>query len=406
MARRSTTSRIEFTHELDETTEVWQDCGTEESRGKQVQGLKERSHCHKWPDESRLDKKARKRLLIASFLCLIFMVGELVGGYFAHSLAVMSDAAHLLTDFASFMIGLMALHLSSRPSTARFNFGWYRAEVLGALLSIIMLWTIAAVLVYSGVQRIQNENYKIDATIMLITSVTGVVYNIIMAISLHQHDHGHGHSHSHSSSQRERSMSTTSLLSPDNGYAIGDHYGSMTRTENNHTQVPSSQSPKKTSNINVRAAFIHVLGDLCQSVGVLVAAIIIYFKPEWKIADPICTFLFSIFVLVTTLNILRDITLILMEGTPRSIRFEEVRHALLNLEGVQDLHDLRVWSLTLNRAAMSVHLVIRDGVSPLQIVKTATFLIQDKFNISQTTIQAEEYAQEMERCVQCQELRS
>lgn len=157
-----------------------------------VQGLKERSHCHKWPDESRLDKKARRRLLIASFLCLIFMVGELVGkfgaagfswvqrwrgkyswknrikdcirvfyvycvfivvasvsrcfnwyitphqeilywstsspgGYFAHSLAVMSDAAHLLTDFASFMIGLMALHLSSRPSTARFNFGWYRA---------------------------------------------------------------------------------------------------------------------------------------------------------------------------------------------------------------------------------------------------------------------------------------
>lgn len=110
-----------------------------------------------------------------------------------------------------------------------------------------------------------------------------------MAISLHQHDHGHGqshsHSHSHSSSQRERSMSTTSLLSPDNGYATGDHYGSMTRTENNHTQVPSSQSPKKASNINVRAAFIHVLGDLCQSVGVLVAAIIIYFKVKYIVIN-------------------------------------------------------------------------------------------------------------------------
>lgn len=108
-----------------------------------------------------------------------------------------------------------------------------------------------------------------------------------MAISLHQNDHGHGHSHSHShsSSQRERSMSTTSLLSPDNGYASGDHYGSMTRTENSHTQVPSSQSPQKTSNINVRAAFIHVLGDLCQSVGVLVAAIIIYFKVKYIVIN-------------------------------------------------------------------------------------------------------------------------
>ncbi|XP_025089495.1 zinc transporter 2-like isoform X2 [Pomacea canaliculata] len=371
-----------------------------------------RSHCHTWPEESRLDKKARRRLIIASLLCLTFMIAEVVGGFLAHSLAVMSDAAHLLTDFASFMISLMALYLVSRPSTKRLSFGWYRAEILGALVSILMLWVITGVLVYSGVQRIESGDYEINATIMLITSGTGVFFNIVLAVSLHQHDHGHGHSHSHGhghshgSSDSIVSKPNSPLLPSENGGTSVSQYGSMRSTDGVQDQASTIQkSKKKASNINVQAAFIHVIGDLCQSVGVLVAAFIIYFKPEWKIADPICTFLFSVFVLITTLSIMRDILVVLMEGTPRNLSFEEVRATFLNLEGVQDLHDLRLWSLTMSKTALSVHLVVQKGVDPLQVVQAASFLIQQKFNISQTTMQVEEYVEEMDSCSQCQDLK-
>ncbi|KAK7502863.1 hypothetical protein BaRGS_00005812, partial [Batillaria attramentaria] len=136
-------------------------------------------HCHIQPQDLGIDKKARLRLILASLLCLLFMVGEIVGGLLAHSLAVVSDAAHLLTDFASFMISLVALYLAARPATKRLSFGWHRAEILGALISILMLWVITGILVYSGVLRIQSGDYEIDATIMLITSSAGVAVNIV-----------------------------------------------------------------------------------------------------------------------------------------------------------------------------------------------------------------------------------
>ncbi|KAK7502864.1 hypothetical protein BaRGS_00005813, partial [Batillaria attramentaria] len=127
--------------------------------------------------------------------------------------------------------------------------------------------------------------------------------------------------------------------------------------------------------------------------------------PEWKIADPICTFLFSIFVLITTVGIMRDILVVLMEGAPRNINFEDVRDTILNLEGVKDLHDLRLWSLTLNKTALSVHLAVDKGVDPMKVVQTASYLIQQKYNISQTTMQVEEYTDEMVDCTQCQGLK-
>lgn len=136
-----------------------------------------------------------------------------------------------------------------------------------------------------------------------------------MGLSLHQHGHSHGGGSSHSHGEKE--------------------------------------------NINVRAAFIHVIGDFIQSFGVFVAALVIYYKPSWRIVDPICTFLFSVLVLGTTFSILRDALQVLMEGMPRGVDFLEVMNTFLRIDGVVRVHNLRVWALSLDKTALSAHLAIR-----------------------------------------------
>ncbi|XP_012943706.1 zinc transporter 2 [Aplysia californica] len=387
------------------------------------------SHCHTNQKKNSMDKKARTKLILASVLCLLFMSGEMVGGLLAHSLAIISDAAHLLTDFASFMISLVALYLANRPATKKLSFGWYRAEILGAFTSILMLWVLTGILVYSAVNRVIDDDYTIDATVMLITAATGVAFNILLGTTLHQHTHshgggGHGHSHGgqghshgghgHGHSQGHRrpsaplasSNATPSYGSVDNmerGNNIGVVVDSNTPLLGADASDESSESHghSHNSNINVKAAFIHVIGDLFQSVGVLVAAFIIYFKPEWKIADPICTFMFSLFVLVTTVTIMRDIVVVLMEGTPRGINFAEVRDTFFEIPGVLDIHNLRVWSLTMDKVALSVHLAIDKRSDPHRVLKLASRAIQRKFNISETTMQVEEYVTDMVDCSDC-----
>ncbi|XP_060640443.2 proton-coupled zinc antiporter SLC30A2 [Anolis sagrei] len=325
-------------------------------------GLKGNQHCHSsWATSSGYDvekERARRKLYLASVICLVFMTGEVVGGYIAHSLAIMTDAAHLLTDFASMMISLFSLWMSSRPPTKTMNFGWHRAEILGALLSVLSIWVVTGVLVYLAVQRLLSGDYEIEGNAMLITSGCAVVVNIIMGISLHQSGHGPGH-HSHSHGEGRQ-------------------------------------------NTSVRAAFIHVVGDLLQSIGVLVAAYIIYFKPEYKYVDPICTFLFSILVLGTTLSILRDVVLVLMEGTPKGVDFNNVKMTLLSINGVKALHSLHIWALTVSQPVLSVHIAINEDSDAQTVLKEASSRLQRAFNFHTTTIQIENYSEDMKDCRACQ----
>ena len=135
-------------------------------------------HCHTDRGEG-IDTTARNKLILASVLCLFFMILEIVGGILANSLAIATDAAHLLTDFASFMISLFSLYVASRPSSTSMNFGWHRAEVIGATVSVLLIWVVTGILVYMAVERLITKEYEIDATIMLITSGIGVLFNIV-----------------------------------------------------------------------------------------------------------------------------------------------------------------------------------------------------------------------------------
>ena len=176
--------------------------------------------------------RARNKLIFASVLCVLFMSAEVVGGVLSNSLAIATDAAHILTDFASFMISLFAIWMAARPKSQKMSFGWHRAEVLGAIVSVLMIWVVTGILFYMAVLRIINMDFEIDTTVMLITSGLGVLVNIIMGASLHQHGHTHGGGHD-----------------AEHGHSHGAH--------------------GDKENINVKAAFIHVIGDFLQSLGLL-----------------------------------------------------------------------------------------------------------------------------------------
>lgn len=393
------------------------------------------SHCHVQESANggaaggppSSDESARRRLIAASVVCLLFMIGEVIGGVLSNSLAIATDAAHLLTDFASFMISLFALWLSSRPASKRMSFGWYRAEVVGALLSVLMIWLVTGLLVYMAVERLVSKEFEIDSVVMLATATAGLAVNIVMAFTLHgtHHHHHHGHSHddhnhdhsnhSHLSHINETQNSNNarfpmnasekaSLTLNSSDATLNSSHTSMNNHPHHHDHDHHHHHHQKVkTNINVRAAFVHVVGDFIQSLGVLVAALVIHFHPEWQIMDPICTFIFSFIVLLTTITILRDAINVLMEGMPDGINLIEVRDKLQQLPGVLKVHNLRIWSLSLDKIAISTHLVIDNSQTASETLKLALETLRRSYNFFESTIQIEEYADEMRDCEQCQD---
>ncbi|XP_041319056.1 zinc transporter 2 isoform X5 [Pyrgilauda ruficollis] len=170
------------------------------------------------------------------------------------------------------------------------------------------------------------------------------------------------------------------------------------QTGHGHSHGAAGEPPSAS----VRAAFVHVLGDLLQSVGVLVASYIIFFKPQYKFVDPICTFLFSALVLGTTLTILRDVLLVLMEGTPKGMDFNAVRETLLAVRGVEAVHSLHIWALTAAQPLLSVHIAINAAASAQEVLEEASSRLQGAFRFHSTTIQVESYSEEMRDCRECQ----
>ncbi|XP_063781170.1 proton-coupled zinc antiporter SLC30A8 [Pseudophryne corroboree] len=327
-------------------------------------------HCHTsntkaYDARQREQKVAIKKLYIAAAISTTFIVAEITGGYIAGSLAVVADAAHLSVDLSSFLISICSLWLSSKPATKRLTYGWYRAEIVGALLSMITIWIVTAVLVYFACKRVLHPDYTIDGTVMLITSACALAANIVLVLVLH----GAGHGHSHSGAQHQH-------MAPDH---------------------------KPQTNASVRAAFIHVVGDLFQSISVLISALIIYFKPQYKIADPICTFIFSIFVLATTITILWDIFIVLMEGVPRGINYSIVKQSILAVNGVKSIHSLHLLALTMNQVILSVHVATDTSEDFKRITKEVTQKIFDNFPFHSVTIQVESVEEQSLDCMFCYE---
>ncbi|CAO2579057.1 Zinc transporter 4 [Lemmus lemmus] len=247
-------------------------------------------------------------------------------------------------------------------------------EVLSAMISVMLVYVLMGFLLYEAVQRTIHMNYEINGDIMLITAAVGVAVNIIMGFLLNQSGHHHSHSHSHS------------------------------LPSNSPTMVSSGHSHGQDS-LAVRAAFVHALGDLVQSVGVLIAAYIIRFKPEYKIADPICTYIFSLLVAFTTFRIIWDTVVIILEGVPSHLNVDYIKESLMKIEDVYSVEDLNIWSLTSGKSTAIVHMQLIPGSSSKweEVQSKAKHLLLNTFGMYKCTIQLQSYRQEMNRtCANCQ----
>ncbi|XP_058982573.1 zinc transporter ttm-1-like [Musca domestica] len=389
---------------------------------------------------SNSTKTAKSKILWAVGMCCIFMIVEFLGGYIAGSLAIMTDAAHLASDCISFVIGLVAICLGSRPPDAKMSFGYKRLEVMGALASILGIWILTATLVLVAVQRIYANDYDLDANTMMVISGIGILINIIMISILHtsstelpeggigaahghSHSHNHGHKHSHNH-HHGHSHNTSQIHSPDlqrhqHRHSLdGSHVDlehSMASAERRDslfsTVVDSAgatsieqrplplvqngnglkhQQDGNEKNLNLRAAMIHAIGDLVQSSGVFIASIFIKIYPKAEILDPLCTILFSIIVIMTTINLFKESIYILLDSVPQGVSLNDLEMDLLNIEGVKSVHHLNIWNHTSNYSILMVHLVIDFLADSNTVLEKATQLASNsKYKIKHSTIQIE-----------------
>uniref|UniRef100_A0A8C6HNK1 Solute carrier family 30 (zinc transporter), member 4 n=1 Tax=Mus spicilegus TaxID=10103 RepID=A0A8C6HNK1_MUSSI len=247
-------------------------------------------------------------------------------------------------------------------------------EVLSAMISVMLVYVLMGFLLYEAVQRTIHMNYEINGDVMLITAAVGVAVNVIMGFLLNQSGHHHSHAHSHS---------------------LPSNSPSMVSSGHNHGQ----------DSLAVRAAFVHALGDLVQSVGVLIAAYIIRFKPEYKIADPICTYIFSLLVAFTTFRIIWDTVVIILEGVPSHLNVDYIKESLMKIEDVYSVEDLNIWSLTSGKSTAIVHMQLIPGSSSKweEVQSKAKHLLLNTFGMYKCTIQLQSYRQEVIRtCANCQ----
>lgn len=241
-------------------------------------------------------------------LCFSFFAVELAGGMYAHSLALIADAYHLLTDAAAYLISLIAIIIAQRKATKVHGFGFARAEVLGALASIILIWVLITVLMIEAVEKFKHPPETVNGVMMLVLSVCGLIVNILLLTVLN--------------------------------------------SGNEHHQKDGQQ------NINVRAAIIHAVGDLICSTGVIVASVVIIVNPELKWIDPACTFLFSLMVLFTTLKVLKEITTVLMQGS--TFDTTQIMQDITKLPSVVGEPILLVWHLTSEELIATCHVLVEN----------------------------------------------
>ncbi|EPY27018.1 solute carrier family 30 (zinc transporter), member 2 [Angomonas deanei] len=400
--------------------------------------------------------KEKKVLLAALIFCFVFMVLEFISGVIANSLALLTDAIHLLTDVGSYALSIGALVTAGRVACGTYNYGWHRAEVIGTLISVFSIWALVVWIVIEALSRVSRiiqcsrvpgrlvadamksaakspstsapkqsgfwaslrgddgegdslECYPINSQVMMVVGVLGLLVNVICACILyfggshghshfggeHNHSHGdhdHDHDHDHSHGDHDHDHGH------DHGHG-GDHH-------DEHESTGGSTILGAKTGFAVNAALLHALGDSIQSVGVIIAGVFIYFMNNYSygvhsykysiynLADPVCSVCFAIITVNMTFSLLKSLLGILMESTPPSVNYNDLETALSKIEGVKSVHDLHVWSLSADYVALSVHLVADNNEEVLRKAQEVCHL----FRIKHTTIQVDSCADGQSNC--------
>lgn len=270
------------------------------------------------------------------------MVAEAVGGWLTNSLALLADAGHMLTDVAALTLTLAAIWFASRPATSKKTYGYYRYEILAAFVNGIALVLISLWVIYEAFER-WNTPPEVKGLGLTIIAVGGLLVNLLAAYLLH-----------------------------------GDH----------------------AHDLNMRGAWLHVIGDALGSVTAIVAGVLIL-AYGWVWADAIGSFLISLIIIFGAWRLIRDSVNVLLEGTPAHINLTAVEESIRQTEEVEDVHDLHVWTITSGMDALSVHVVHRQTISQTRLLRKIRQKLHDDFGIDHLTIQLETPEEEAANAHQC-----
>jgi cobalt-zinc-cadmium efflux system protein len=294
--------------------------------------MESHSHVGHSHGHSHSHAHARGSLKTALFITATFLVAEFIGALYTNSLALLADSAHMLTDVAALSLSFFAMRFASRRATPRKTYGFYRVEILAALLNGVFLVLIALYIFYEAYHRFINPP-EVKADWMLVVAIIGLLANLASAWIL-----------------------------------FGKHH----------------------DNLNVRGAFFHVLTDAIGSIGAILASIAIIVG-GYRLADPIISIIVAVLILWSSWILIRDAVDILLEGTPAHINIVSLREQLADVAGVSSVHDLHVWTLTSGVLAMSCHVVaVEDKLSRTELLGRVNDVARERFHIDHTTIQIEE----------------
>jgi len=273
-----------------------------------------------------------RALAVATGITASFFVIELVGGILTNSLALQTDAFHMLTDVVALVYALVAALIARRPVTLKRTYGYYRVEILSAFLNGILLWAVVIFVFYEAIQRIQHPA-DVQSLNMLIIAAFGLVANGLVAAAL---------------------------------------------------------SRSRNESLNLKGAFLHVVADVLGSVGAISAGLIMLFT-GWYLADPIASIMIGVLVFYSSGRLVRDSVNVLLEGVPPHIDLSTLERRILGLSGVKNIHDLHVWSIADSKmCCMSSHVVVEDGTNGKQLITKLIHIMRDEFGIDHTTIQLED----------------
>ncbi len=270
------------------------------------------------------------RLRIVLALTGGYMAIEVAGGILTGSLALIADAGHMLTDVAGVSMALLAIRFAARPANDGKSYGYYRLEILAAIANGILLFGVAAYILYEAYRRFL-EPPEILGLPMLAVATVGLLVNLVSARLL---------------------------------------------------------LAGQKSSLNLRGAFYEVVGDLLGSVAVIVAGVVIALT-GWNIVDPIASVVIGLFILPRTWTLIRDAVDVLLEATPKGVDMAEVRRHITETEGVKDAHDLHAWTITSGMNVLSAHIVLADGARADEVLDRLCGCLSDDFDIEHSTFQLE-----------------
>ncbi|WP_350560016.1 cation diffusion facilitator family transporter [Psychrobacter sp. CAL346-MNA-CIBAN-0220] len=330
------------------------------------------SHDHSEPSVNNVspqDTKGYQRTLLFSFIIITgYMFIEAIGGWLTGSLALLSDAGHMLSDAVALGATLMAFKIGEKAATHQKTFGYKRFEILVAGVNGATLVIIALMIFYEAIKRF-NSPPDIATQGMLIIATIGMLVNILVAWLMHR---GSGDGHDHGASDGH------------------DHSANIVNADSENTEPSATTQTKKPANLNMQSAYLHVLSDLMGSVAAIIAALLMM-AFGWVWADAAASVIVAVLILISGYRVMRDSVHILMEGTPKGLSLVTIEQRLVDHSQVKKVHDLHVWSITSGLNALSCHVVVDSEMS----IHEASLMIAEleqrlqDLGISHATIQVE-----------------